>query len=647
MRRCGDAARPRMPTDPDLHSARFPHLPALDGLRGVAVALVVGYHLAPDALPGGFLGVDVFFVLSGFLITSLLLAEAGARRGIDLRTFYLRRLRRLAPALLLLAAGLALYAWRWASPGELGRLREHTLWTLGYLANWRYIADGTTYTELVAGESPLRHTWSLAIEEQFYVAVPLLVLLAGRLTGWKPLLHRRVVLIGALAGSAASAVLMAALWNGGADPTRGYFGTDTRAHSLLVGVALGAVLVGRPPTAGLWTRWASPAAVAGLAVVGGAVAVGDESAAWLQHGGFLAVAIAVAGLIAALGHTHWLAGPLAWGPLVGLGVISYGVYLWHWPVIVVLNEARTDLDGAQLLILRLVATLALAVASYGLLERPVRRGALGRWLHRGAPLVVGGAVAAVVLLLVAVTHPPNVRRVAAAPPAPDATPVVILGDSVAHTLAGGTVGAFPSFEPWTAAQSPFDPTRVRLLSEARPACSFLPGKVVGAGPAPADLGQFCGDWRRDLGATLAEHPQALLVVALSNDGFDRQVDGTAVLAGSPTHDALLRAFLDELRALTQEHRGTLALLALPPRTGPLVPDGDQAGRRERLLRDAYQRYASDHADVRFLDLFTAICPAGDCDRPQAGFDPTWRYDGLHFDREGARWAAEWVVRRLP
>ena len=162
-------------------------LPALDGLRGVAVR--VGGRVPPgaDGRTGRFLGVDMFFVLSGFLITSLIVTEA-ERRGsdVDVPAFYLRRARRLLPALLLLLLAGAVYAATWAPTAELDRLRSHSLWTLGYLANWRFIADGTTYTDAIYGQSPLRHTWSLAIEEQFYIAFPLLVLAlgsAGRLAG--------------------------------------------------------------------------------------------------------------------------------------------------------------------------------------------------------------------------------------------------------------------------------------------------------------------------------------------------------------------------------------------------------------------------------------------------------------------------------
>ena len=270
-------------------AARLGYLRPLDGLRGVAVAAVVTYHLVPSALPGGFLGVDAFFVLSGFLITSLLVAELSATGRIDLRQFYLRRLRRLTPALLVVLAALGVYAAIWAAPAELARLREHGLWTLGWMANWKSVADGTTYTDLVAGESLLRHMWSLAIEEQFYVVFPLVVA-AAVLVAARRHTHRIRLALGVAAalGAVASTVWMAVVASSGPDGiTRAYFGTDTRLHGLLIGVVLGVVLVGRPPRDGPSARVLTVAAlpaVAGFVVL---LALAGEGDAWMFRGVFL------------------------------------------------------------------------------------------------------------------------------------------------------------------------------------------------------------------------------------------------------------------------------------------------------------------------------------------------------------------------
>ena len=212
------SARPLASNALSGESTSLSHLPALDGLRGVAVALVVGYHLSPSALPGGFLGVDIFFVLSGFLITSLAITEVRRARGVPPR----RVLPAADPAAPARAAPAAPRRSA-VRPGvgqdvELDRLRDHSLWTLGYLANWRFIADGTTYTDALYGQSPLRHTWSLAIEEQFYIVFPLLVLGSARCVRWRAEALRWAIGAVAVVGALASATWMAVLWGDGSRP---------------------------------------------------------------------------------------------------------------------------------------------------------------------------------------------------------------------------------------------------------------------------------------------------------------------------------------------------------------------------------------------------------------------------------------------
>ncbi len=208
--------------------------PGLDGLRAFAVVAVILYHGDVSWARGGFLGVDVFFVLSGFLITSLLLTEHGATGRVDLGRFWSRRARRLLPALFGVLLGVALYAATWGHPTELGRIRGDGIASLLYVSNWRFVLDGSSYFSLFQAPSPLAHTWSLAIEEQWYLLWPLVLL--GLLRVLKVRLNLVALTCGALA--AGSAVLMAALFHSGADPSRAYYGTDTRAQALLIGAAL-------------------------------------------------------------------------------------------------------------------------------------------------------------------------------------------------------------------------------------------------------------------------------------------------------------------------------------------------------------------------------------------------------------------------
>jgi lysophospholipase L1-like esterase len=495
----------------------------------------------------------------------------------------------------------------------------------------------------------------------------------------------------AVVGAVLSAGWMASLWRDGIDPSRGYFGTDTRAHSLLIGVLLGVVLVGRPVAGGPLGRVAGGAAVAGALGLGAATLSAHEGSAWLQHGGFLLVAVGTAAIIAGADRVAPMRWILTRRPLLGLGVISYGVYLWHWPVIIVFDERRTGLDGISLSLFRLALTLFAAMASYSLLERPIRRGALGRTFGRVAVGFAPAGVAIATVAIVAATtvsidgptavtaaspvgvtspaSPSSSRRApgdeAAAVAAPsgtsapmdaalgpngaDASPaldVIIEGDSVAHTLAGGTVRSFPEFDPWRPEQSPFDPDLVSLQSAAKPGCSFLPGALVVPGSAPANLSPLCRGWRDDLDTALDRAARPVVLVALSNDAGDRLVDGERVDMGTEAHRALLGAWLDEVRKSARARGGDIGLIALPPRTGVSAREADVGGAREDAMRDELVAYASARPGVRVLDLFEQICPGGDCGHPADGFDPAWRWDGMHYSPEGARWVAAWLTRAL-
>src|SRR3954452_11259098 len=432
---------------------------ALDGLRGLAVAAVLLFH--GGYLKGGFLGVDLFFVLSGFLITSLLLAEARERgrihlahilsrdpRRLHLGHFWAPRARRLLPALTLLLAAVALYALVLARSDELHRIRFDGLASAFYFANWRAVFATQTYWELFAKPSPLQHTWSLAIEEQFYVLWPLVMtgVVAWCARRQRLLAPRVLALCGGL--TLASLVAMWLAYTPG-DTNRAYYGTDTRAASILIGAALAALLAWRGHTASTrsW-RALQVVAVGGAAVLAFEWIHLDGTSSGVYRGGLFAGALAGAAIIAAVAHPR--RGPahraLELAPLVGLGVISYGVYLWHWPVFVVLDAERTHVTGWPLFGLRVAVTLAIAAGSYVLVEHPIRRGALSAVTWR---LLTPAIAVVVVIALVTTTAgfktpasaAGDVERerpeavLATAPAA--AQRVLIVGSSVAYLLAGG------------------------------------------------------------------------------------------------------------------------------------------------------------------------------------------------------------------
>ncbi|HLL39403.1 MAG TPA: acyltransferase family protein [Rubrobacteraceae bacterium] len=363
---------------------RLPYLPGLDGLRALAVIAVLLYHAELPWIRGGFLGVEVFFVISGYLITTLLLTEWHQQGRIDLVGFWLRRARRLLPALYLLLVVTLTFAVVFL-PGEVTRLRDDALAAFGYVTNWYLILGEQSYFETVGRPSLLQHLWSLAVEEQFYLLWPLLLTVA--LLGLTPMRRwrRRLALFMALAGAVGSALLMATLYQPSVDPSRVYYGTDTRVAGLLFGSAL--AFVWAP---GQTARWAGRRTRALLLDVAGLATLGmlvwfclrlDQYQPFLFRGGFALVALATAVVILTAVHPHTHLGPhlLGWRPLRWIGLRSYGIYLWHWPVFMLTRpELDVPISGLPLLALRLTATIVLADLSYRFVETPIRTGALGR-----------------------------------------------------------------------------------------------------------------------------------------------------------------------------------------------------------------------------------------------------------------------------
>lgn len=401
---------------------RLPHLPALDGLRALAVLAVLLYHGGQTWLPGGFLGVEMFFVISGYLITSLLLAEWTQDGRVDFKSFWMRRARRLFPALIALLVVVVGYAIAFL-PAEVAALRGDVLSTAGYVNNWHQIFSHKSYFDSVGRPSLLRHMWSLAVEEQFYLVWPLAFsLLMGRLG------PRRILAL-VLAATAASIILMAVLFQPNADPSRIYYGTDTRAAGLLLGVALAYLWRPGQAVGGGGGAMLDAVGVIALATLGACFAFINEFQPFLYRGGFSLTALATAELLAVAVHPHAKIVPraLSWGLLRWVGLRSYGIYLWHFPVFMVTRpQLDVPMDGVPLLVMRLALTLVIAAMSYRWLETPVRNGALGRaWKEMRAAsgrhrVWLGWRWAAGSSLLVALCSTLGVLLLQARPPAPPA-----------------------------------------------------------------------------------------------------------------------------------------------------------------------------------------------------------------------------------
>jgi peptidoglycan/LPS O-acetylase OafA/YrhL len=392
MERGGADVEPRADDAPVGAAGYRPHL---DGLRAVAVYLVLVFHAGSDRLAGGFVGVDVFFVLSGFLVTRLLVRDLADGGAIRFRRFYARRFRRLLPAAFVVLTITAMVYAGLASPVEIDDATDAFQAAFLYVTNWYFIDQSSDYFGIDPSSNPVLHFWSLAVEEQFYLLWPLLLgglHLATRRLGanhWRAV--RALVAAGAVASVTWALILRTR------DPAHAYYGTDTRAYQLLAGAALALT-----PT--VWhrlSRWRyAPHAVGGAGLVALlAVATSlTDSLDPIERG--IATTVATAAILAALeAHPH---GPLHAGlslPVpVYLGKISYGTYLWHWPVVLVLTRTFTDLSTLSTVALTTLVATALASLSYQVLERPIRTSS---WLddHRGPVITTGLATSALAALL--------------------------------------------------------------------------------------------------------------------------------------------------------------------------------------------------------------------------------------------------------
>jgi peptidoglycan/LPS O-acetylase OafA/YrhL len=676
--------------------APMDRVPALDGIRAVAVVAVLAFHGGVSWATGGFLGVDAFFVLSGYLITALLLAEWTRSGGrIDLAAFWGRRARRLLPALLLVVTAVAVGARALLPPEEVRLLRGDGIAALLYVANWRMVFRGGDYFSDTAAPSPLQHTWSLGIEEQFYLVWPLVLALvlfrrssahtsAHASTGARLWGLVAVCCVGAAASTAALATTYSA-----ADPGRAYYGTDTRGAAILVGAALAALLALRPPgpvRAG-WRR-------TGL---GALAAVGAAGFAWaathlsgtdevLYHGGMAATALAVVVVIAhvALVPTGWSARVLSLPPLPQLGRISYGVYLWHWPVFIAANADRTGLEGLTLFAVRCLLTLAIATVSYVLVERPVQLRVRPRrpaFAATGAGVAVATGAAAVVAMT-------------AVPPSPALAEESSVSAAVDRFLAGAAGNAAgPGPEARTedrakarAGRTARRPAPAPRLHHRRPGQSvvvdvfgdsvawtlvnYLPAHpeldvrdrtLMGcgisrtapfryAGEVHSGLMPTCRDWPRIWQAAVArDDPDVALVLAGRWETMDRVLDGRWTHVGEPDFDAHLRSEL-ELAIRIAGAGGAHVLLATEPYNrrweqldGSLYPEDEppRVTAWNKLLRSV----AQDHPGVRVVELGERVSPGGRFTWEVGGYQV--RSDGLHLTPSGVQgWIAPWLLPQL-
>jgi len=634
----------------------LPHVPGLDGLRALAVLSVMAYHNGFGWISGGFFGVDAFFVLSGYLITSLLVAEWRGTGTVRLGAFWARRARRLLPALFVLVAVLAVL--HLTSPGVLpwpDPLPDAAA-TLGYVANWHFIAGNVGYLSISGPQSPLLHTWSLAIEEQFYLLWPLIVLLvAGGLAHFRtrgrpvPDRRRRLAWLGALcaAGALASAAWMWLLTPAFANVNRAYYGTDTRAQSLLVGAGLAVALALFPSPSARVARAAGAVGLAGVVAAAALWHFVSFYSGLTFHGGFLLASLATATVVGAtvLAPAGVLARALSLRPLRYVGRISYGAYLWHWPVTLVITAGRTHLDLWALFACRAAVTFAIAAVSASVIELPIRRGTIPL---RGA-LVAAPLFAGLSLTLLAVAPTPSLAAAAPVPATVTAkvrpadghvVRVLLVGDSMAGSLGAALAPEAPSYG-------------VELINEGHPGCavstdSEFQALLFTAPPgAPCQLGRpaaLLDQWRQ-----WVDRYRPDVVVYLGRvDLLDQDFDGHWTAIGNPPFDAFLESQLRQGIAILGSRGARVVLMTSPyydstVGTAGVAPEDAPA----RVVTDDHILEAVSAAvpGVTVFPLGAVLTPDGRYQQDVDGLDVRCA-DGVHLSAVAGRVLAPRLLPEL-
>ncbi len=612
--------RPR--EQPDVRvDGRVGHLAGLDGLRGVAVLAVVAFHLAPDRVPGGFLGVSMFFALSGYLITSLLLVEFARSGSVSLRAFAARRFRRLLP---LSSLTLAAVAVGWVALGMWSeRLRFEVWLSAASVANWGFALSGVGYGP--DAMSPVLHFWSLSVEEQLYLLLPGVALLSLR--------RSRRVFVAVLVAVTVAGVVFALVVDSRAV---GYYSTLSRSAELTVGALVAVVVPASRRFGVVATRAAAVVVVVVFAMLATAIVLLGLSDSVVYSGGLFVVAAAAALLAGLLPHVGCVARVVDAKPLAWCGKVSYALYLFHWPALV----ATRQMVAPPLVVpVVCVVSFTLAAVSYRFVEKPIR---LSSTLKPAAAVV---ALSVATVAAVSVWAPPrpsvgdfktDLPSLVASVPAPaagvDQVRVAVVGDSKALALAAG----------FAAVASPTEP--VRLVSAwAGLGCTALRGgSVRNFNGEQYETGDWC-DWEMSLADAPSTSPADVVLVWFGTwDVRDRLLPGMSswsTIAEQAVQDRLaveLGVLTDATKAATGA--ATVALLTLVPE--PSAPYQD----RFAVWNTGLERFAATRSDVVVVDVAASVVASGDAARllPD-GIHPSFAVDSATAPEIVSRFVAPALV----
>ncbi|MGI9052334.1 MAG: acyltransferase family protein [Ilumatobacteraceae bacterium] len=659
--------------------ARMGYQPGLDGLRGFWLFVVMGYHAGFSWMHGGYVSLELFFVLSGYLITTLLLEERERSRHVQLGQFWLRRAKRLLPALAVMLVGVSIISMLIGEGTQLDQLRTDLPWATFYVGNWGQILGDVPY---YADTTPLlRHLWSLAIEEQFYLLWPLaFVALTLRRVAYSRCARLLAALaIGVMATTFLIQVTGPGLLFGDVERTNFlYLSTLTRSSGLLLGVA--AAFVWRPwrarrrawsPQVGSTLDVFGALAIIGLACL---AAVSSLTDGYVYQ--WALALISLLALVAVLVVVHPASRVVrrlfGWKPLVLVGQRSYGIYLWHWPIFIFMGAT----DGSVVkLVPALIVTFAVAEVSYRYIEEPVRRGGVEKWWRRVGPVrgrrlllapAAGLAVFVAVLVSVDADNPAvggaatfelptstiaptaAVAPVGAGSTVPAAPAVAgpvlpvgltIVGDSLANALASNLPEGL---------ESTFDVTNGGILG-----CSvYDSGSPLSAYPGFELSFDFCEGWREDWAQSMRESGDDLALVVVGGwDIFDhRMADGTVLTFASPEWQTHFTTRLQEgIAALKRAGATKIGLLEVAcmrpqdvPAAGiPPLPERADDGRVAHVNAVLQQVAASDPGWVSFVEG-----PKQWCTDPVIASDLAMRWDGVHPHRPGAKLIYETIAPEL-